>query len=99
MNLILVTKTGGKPRRFDLITPASVLLAGVVMAVVAMGIFLAGYRTALSVVQSQPGRLSAIMEERLAGQEAEIADARRSAEDRLRALSMALGRLQARAGH
>lgn len=97
MNLILVTKTRGKPRRFDLIGPASVLLAGVVIVVVAAGIFLAGYRTAMSVAQSQPGRWLAVVEERMAAQRAEIAEARRNAQDQLRALSITLGRLQARA--
>ena len=95
MNVILLSPVNGRTRRLDLgYMPWKLLLAALVLVLFG-GTFYAGYEVASRYVVPTPEESLVSFKGQLAEQAREISDARRLAQEKLDALSVRLGQMQA----
>lgn len=93
MNILLLTKCQSRSRCISLSRKGIVFVVAVVfVALPLIGVY-TGYK--LSVTFSEPHHLSAAWEKEIAKQRAEIAEAKRVAQENLNALALRLGQMQA----
>ncbi len=95
MNVIVFTKGRGSSRQLNLKSPKFLIAGLFAVTVVAGAVFAGGAAFALKTMQVDPDVRVVELESELDARTAELADARREAQENMSALAVRLGRMQA----
>ena len=95
MNIIILTKSRGSSRQIDMLAPRALTVVLGSVALLCAAVFVGGYLFAANNIQIDPDVRIVELDQIIDGQEAELAEVRKTSRENIDALSGRIGQLQA----